>query len=33
MAGEKGVDNGDLLSMLLLAEDDDGSHMTDEQAT
>lgn len=29
---EKGVDNGDLLSMLLLAEDDDGSHMTDEQA-
>lgn len=29
---EKGVDNGDLLSMLLMAEDDDGSHMTDEQA-
>jgi len=29
---EKGVDNGDLLSMLLLAEDDDGAHMTDEQA-
>jgi cytochrome P450 len=29
---KKGVDNGDLLSMLLLAEDDDGSHMTDEQA-
>jgi cytochrome P450 len=28
----KGVDNGDLLSMLLLAEDDDGRHMTDEQA-
>ena len=28
----KGEDNGDLLSMLLLAEDDDGAHMTDEQA-
>ncbi|MBZ0287035.1 MAG: cytochrome P450 [Anaerolineae bacterium] len=28
----KGQDNGDLLSMLLLAEDDDGAHMTDEQA-
>jgi cytochrome P450 len=29
---EKGEDNGDLLSMLLLAEDEDGKHMTDEQA-
>ncbi|MEO8607866.1 MAG: cytochrome P450 [Chloroflexota bacterium] len=28
----KGEDHGDLLSMLLLAEDDDGAHMTDEQA-
>jgi cytochrome P450 len=28
----KGEDNGDLLSMLLLAEDDNGDHMTDEQA-
>lgn len=27
-----GVDKGDLLSMLLLAEDDEGQHMTDEQA-
>ena len=26
-----GVDRGDLLSMLLLAEDDDGQHMTDKQ--
>jgi cytochrome P450 len=28
----KGEDKGDLLSMLLLAEDEDGKHMTDEQA-
>ncbi|MBL8160554.1 MAG: cytochrome P450 [Anaerolineae bacterium] len=29
---EEGVDRGDLLSMLLLAEDDDGKRMTDQQA-
>jgi cytochrome P450 len=29
---EKREDKGDLLSMLLLAEDEDGEHMTDEQA-
>jgi cytochrome P450 len=29
---EKGQDNGDLLSMLLLAEDDEGNRMSDQQA-
>jgi cytochrome P450 len=29
---KKGEDRGDLLSMLLMAEDDEGHHMTDEQA-